>query len=180
MRNCLRNPYFWIKFVILLSSILYFLSISLSIFLKTNEIDIGDENFNEISKCPLCYGKRLCNQIKNYKILKLETNVLGDDTYLFNRIVNIKNVYYAKLKYSQKVVIKKLAHRAELEQFDTEEKKCDSLNCISKIIHSKYKFLTPNTFSPQVLDIEFGTCFSDRLIDMILKNYKEYDQTNDR
>ena len=80
-------------------------------------------------------------------------------------------------------MIKKLAHDEELDEFDENEKKClknEKLKCISKISHSKYLFVTPYTFGPHELDIEFGTCMSDRLIDMIYKNYKEYVSTDRR
>jgi hypothetical protein len=180
MRNCFKNPYFCIQFIIIVSAILYIISIAIALFLKLEEIEISDDSFNQESKCPLCYGKSLCKKLKKFKPFQLESKTFADDTYLFNKFVNIKNVYFAKYNFVQKVVIKKLAHNEELKQFDEFERKCskaDSLNCISKILRSKYKFVTPKTFNNH--NIEFGSCFSDRLIDWMYKTYQEY-ESDDR
>ena len=180
MRNCLRNPYFCIQSVIVLSVTLYIISITIATFLKLDQIEISDDSFNQESKCPLCYGKSLCEKLKKFKPFQLESKTFTDDTYLFNRFINIKNVYFAKYNFFQKIVIKKLAHNDELKKFDEFEKRCsrsDSLKCITKILHSNYKFVTPHTFNNH--DIEFGTCLSDRLIDLMYKTYQEY-ESDDR
>ena len=172
------NPYFWVKFFLVLSATLYLLSMAVSIFLQIDKIELSEERFNRESKCPLCYGKSLCNKLKSFK---LESTVLSDDTYLFHSLFNVKNVYFATFNYFQRVVVKKLAHNDELNEFDKFEKTCaktDSQKCISKILHSKYKFLSPHTFSPQMMNIEFATCFSDRLVDWMSKNYKENESTD--
>ena len=184
MKKYFRNPYFCIKFFIILSATLYLISVAIALFLKIDEIEISDDSFNLESKCPLCYGQSLCKNLKKFKSFTLESKTFSDDTYLYNRFINIKNVYLAKYNFAQTVIIKKLAHNDELKLFDSFEKSCvtkdNSPKCISKILHSKYKFVTPHTFSPNMMDIEFGACISDRLIDLMYKSYKEYENNERR
>ena len=98
MRHCFKNPYSCIKFFILLSAVFYLLSVIFSIFLKLNQIDLSDDAFTKKSKCPLCYGNSLCKDIEKFKFLQLESNIIGDDTYLFNKLINIKNVFFRTLQ----------------------------------------------------------------------------------
>lgn len=174
-----KNPYFLIELLLIICACTYFFTITFMIIFELNEIKASHNKFNKYSKCPLCYGKSLCNEIMhNDENLKLKSDYLIDNTYIFNNLINIKNVYFATYKYSHQVVIKKLAHDDELDIFDNNEQLCmnkGSLNCILKIVYSnrQLEYLSPYIFGPRMLDIEVATCFSDRIVKMIYKKYKE-------
>ena len=67
----------------------------------------------ELEKCPACYGYSMCKSFKKNEIKLDYSNLVS----IFNNFFGVKNIFYAKYKSSQ-VILKKLAHRYEFENFD--------------------------------------------------------------
>ncbi|XP_011506129.1 PREDICTED: deleted in autism protein 1 homolog, partial [Ceratosolen solmsi marchali] len=94
-----------------ISLLLALLVLNLGIFvgklnLKVNEII-------EREKCPACFGINLCQDIDDNKVTLEYTDFYS----IFNNLLGIKNIYYGKYG-GDKVIIKKLAQKIELEGFD--------------------------------------------------------------
>ncbi|RNA17123.1 deleted in autism 1 [Brachionus plicatilis] len=149
-----------------------------------DHVEVEDGRILELHKCPFCYGHSLCNDLL-YKGTKLNRYNIGFEdsllnTYFLQNILNIKNVFFALDSYSgQKMVIKKLAHSSELDEFDQNEKMCvkNENSCLNKaiklygeIIKRKFNQKSFQTLS-NFLGIDFGRCFSSRLIDLMYKGY---------
>ena len=77
-------------------------------------IDLTDEGFNNLIKCPACFGTSLCSSIKNKDI-----ELTGFSALNFMRYIDRKNVYFGHWKSRNiPVVVKKLGFDSELIQLD--------------------------------------------------------------
>jgi hypothetical protein len=156
------NRYSLIKIGLVFIGCLYFIGNILFFFIEYDQIRLYDENFIELSKCPLCYGNSYCNNILKDDNINIKLNYynLLTGTYTFNKLVNIKNVFNAIDKYSNKIIVKKLAHNDELMEFDLNENKCENNICIRKIVsygkHHSDEVITKHTLSKSMLNIEAG------------------------
>lgn len=160
LKRC--NRYSLIKIGITLIGCIYFIGNILFFLIEFDQIRLYDEQFIELSKCPLCYGNSYCNNILQNSNIKLNHN-LFTSTYTYNNLINIKNVYNAIDKYSNQIIIKKLAHNDELNKFDFNENKCENSICIRKIVsygkHHSDEIITQHMLSKSILDIEAGKYF---------------------
>lgn len=177
------------KFIILFGSICLVFNL---IFLYTifDQISISDEKFLDLRSCPFCYGFSLCNDLEFKDTHNSRYNIIFEDqnslmnTYFIQNILNIKNVFFAiDSKTHQKLVVKKLAHYSELEEFDFKEIECkiDKNGCLSKLIETHKEVLDQKLTKDSLkmivdyLNIDFAKCFSQRLIDIM---YQAYYKTN--
>lgn len=167
------------------------------IYLQFDELNLSDEKFLDLKRCPFCFGYSLCNdlQFKSTFYTKFDIELADEynfsKTYFLQYLFNIKNVFFAIERFSgKKLVIKKLAHYSELNRFDTDEIECADKTlghkpCIKNLINKnrslmekKLDFKTLKNVSI-FLDIEIGQCFTERIVDLIYKSYLEYNN-NDR
>lgn len=96
----------------LLSFLTSITAVVLSVFIyKHLQVDLID--YCELEKCPFCYGTDLCELFLNLNINLTEDNL---NEFITNRF-SVKNVLYARL-FKEKIVLKKLAHSSELNEFD--------------------------------------------------------------
>lgn len=72
---------------------------------------------SEIEQCPFCYGRTKCKDFHETNI-KLQYTTLY---YIFYNLLSVKNVYFAKYQEID-VVLKKLAHTTELNEFKSNKK----------------------------------------------------------
>ncbi|EFX71406.1 hypothetical protein DAPPUDRAFT_327242 [Daphnia pulex] len=75
-------------------------------------LNVADEKFLELKKCPACYGVMLCPAF-------LMGDIVPETWSRFKaaQLLNTKNVYFATFK-DKHVVMKKLGHDPQLEQLD--------------------------------------------------------------
>ena len=97
-------------------------------------VDITDENFLELQKCPACYGDHLCSDVFHRRFDL--TNFTRFN--IIRKLFNAKNVYYGIFyqdDQEEEVVIKKLGHDRELAKMD--QLMCDmaqrDTNCVSSL-----------------------------------------------
>jgi hypothetical protein len=79
-------------------------------------ITINVEELTEMSKCPACFGVRLCPAIMSGKVELNDWN-----KFRLSKLVNARNVFYATWDdrgVKQQIVLKKLAHDHELDSLD--------------------------------------------------------------
>ena len=89
-------------------------------------LDLRDDSFSEVSKCPACYGDNLCSLIKEADI-----QLSGLDSWTISRHFNTKNVFRGFWSSrNMSVIIKKLGYDSELEQLD--KKICKIVNIDSE------------------------------------------------
>lgn len=152
------------------------------VYLKFDQINISDEKFINLNQCPFCFGTSLCNDfLYNYKH---DFEIVDSDgyfllnTYFFHSLFNIKNVYFVRDKFTNKIfVFKKLGHDVELDEFDSNKNfrslmNLESRSSQSKILKNKLSLEMIKKYSNE-LDIEITKCFTDRLINMLYENYVE-------
>jgi hypothetical protein len=167
----------------------------LLIYINLDEISLNDERLLNVARCPLCFGTSMCDSIhfaerhsSDHRIELIESSTLFQ-TYFAKWLFNLKNVYYAvDRRDNRKLVLKKLAHDAELEEFDEHEKLClgvgeeESISraiqmqseCVSGLIESNRHILNYrlNADSLNRLASAMGleVCFSNRLVDLYYEN----------
>ena len=89
-------------------------------------LDLRDDSFSEVSKCPACYGDNLCSLISEADI-----QLSGLDSWTISRHFNTKNVFRGFWSSrNMSVIIKKLGYDSELEQLD--KKICKIVNIDSE------------------------------------------------
>jgi hypothetical protein len=153
-------------------------------FLYNDEISIGDERLLNLKSCPFCFGYSLCQYIQfenSHYDFRFENTDLVPNTYKFQALFNIKNVFNLnEIITKRKLIMKKLAHDSELEEFDANERICSD-SCVKRSV------LNSNNVDGDFLrkahehqGIEVLSCFTDRLAQTLVKNYKEYDFTNQK
>lgn len=148
------------------------------IFLKFDEINFVEEKFLQLQTCPFCYGTSFCNQLYQ-KIIKLENQNSLSGTFFFQSLLNIKNVFFVVDSFTdQKYVFKKLAHSNELDQFDLNEKQ--RIESIPKSILAKK--LDADLFKQisNYLQIEIGTCLSQRLLDLMYLSFIKFNNLSEK
>ncbi|XP_015602219.1 deleted in autism protein 1 homolog [Cephus cinctus] len=91
------------------------LSLALGIRIFMDTLNVSVVQLTELHKCPACYGVSACSNIFKNKI-KIEYSSLH---MVFANLFSTKNVYYAT-NGIKPIVLKKLAHTAELDAFDTD------------------------------------------------------------
>lgn len=116
------------------------LAASIAVYLRIFKSVIS---LTDYSKCPLCYGTKLCSDIEHEKI-KLEYNSFSD---FFYNVFSVKNVYFGSYNNNQKVVLKKLGHQNELDQIQTTLSKfTDETLILEKMLtDNKLKICTAKT-----------------------------------
>ncbi|KAK7082337.1 hypothetical protein SK128_004051 [Halocaridina rubra] len=90
-----------------------------------------DESFVNLEMCPACYGQSLCGAMLKKQNSDVDNFLLrGYSQWKIMKFFNIKNVYFASF-HEKLVVMKKLAHDSELQEFDEVLCKASrhSLNC---------------------------------------------------
>lgn len=75
-------------------------------------LNVADEKFLEIKKCPACFGVQLCPAFLTGDIVPETWS-----RYKATQLLNQRNVYFATF-HDKHVVLKKLAHNSRLEQLD--------------------------------------------------------------
>lgn len=124
-----------------------------------------DEAFMELPSCPACYGQSLCSVIlpdQNGAVQRIK--LTGASAWKLMNFINYKNVYYGSREEST-VVLKKLAHDAELRNIDKQI--CNikqTLNCnVSEIIDN---LLRRNNFDAASVVRQYPSVFgkSDSII----------------
>ena len=94
-----------------ISFIITFFFIILGISIKKFNLTVTE--ITEQEKCPACFGISMCQEINDNKVYFEFTDFYS----VFNNIFSIKNVYYGRHK-NKKIIMKKLAHKSELDDFD--------------------------------------------------------------
>ncbi|XP_015429683.1 PREDICTED: deleted in autism protein 1 homolog, partial [Dufourea novaeangliae] len=80
-------------------------------------------HLTELHKCPACYGTSACDYIH-------EVDITPYDLYsMFSYFLGVKNVFFSVLN-NNKVILKKLAHSSELNEFDRMLCRDKHLSCI--------------------------------------------------
>lgn len=87
------------------------LILTLALFIK--KLNLNVIQITEKEKCPACFGVSMCQDIADNSVTLEYTDFYS----FFNNMLSVKNVYYGSYK-NQKVIMKKLAHKAELDGFD--------------------------------------------------------------
>lgn len=143
-----------------------------------DRLELDNEKLLEIGKCPFCYGFSLCYyiQVKNSKYdFELVDQGLIASTQTFQNLVNVKNVYFVYDRLSrQRAVLKKLAHRTELDLFNNQDRlKLDSQ---SLIYAKEFKTRLDADLFKQIMsyqNIETFSCPTRRLVDRLYEYYVE-------
>ncbi|CAL4159859.1 unnamed protein product, partial [Meganyctiphanes norvegica] len=101
---------------------------------------IIDETFVELKTCPACYGRDLCSNLIINEDGKHSIQLSGFSSLRLSKMINIKNVFYA-FDGNEYLVLKKLAHDAELTDFDNnlctsvgEAEGCDVALALKRIV----------------------------------------------
>jgi hypothetical protein len=176
-RRSLLTPFCFVKFILFTCVIVFIFTIAYLLYLKIDKINITDDKLSEYSKCPYCYGSSYCEKLQqNFELM----TTFETETYFQSSLFNIKNVFYGIDKNNQKIVIKKLAHNEELDDFDDNEKKCrknKDIKCISKLFGSGAKIndalVSGYLLNQEMLNVRIGACLTDRITDLVLETYKE-------
>ncbi|XP_076435478.1 divergent protein kinase domain 2A-like [Babylonia areolata] len=162
------------KIVFCLSLLFSFLMYGL-IFRHFMKHDVTHDNFLDVPKCPACFGSSGCGLIYYDQI-----QLTGWSNYRFTDVFNSKNIRYATMSSSQKVVLKKMATDLELAELDS--KVCKSANRPDGCDVARVLFLTDvavamrkEPLQPKHLAQTVGmfTCASYRLLDRMWTRYKE-------
>ncbi|XP_030837405.1 divergent protein kinase domain 2A [Strongylocentrotus purpuratus] len=97
--------------LVVLSSMCLFVYYQLYLHFTANHLE--NEYFTEATKCPACFGTSLCKRFSrgDYRFHSYSSIRLFD-------YVNVKNVYFATYLDQKPVVMKKLGHNSEHNQFD--------------------------------------------------------------
>ncbi len=152
--------------MVTLIGILSLISNLILLYLKYDEINLWDERFLQLNTCPYCFGFSLCQSIQ-LKESNSESDLefLTPEYYTTQGLFNVKNVYLLIDNFkSKKLVLKKLAHNSELSEFDGE-------NFIKNDQQLKEKLTLEIVKS---FDIEFFSCFNQRLLDLLFNSYIEF------
>ena len=81
---------------------------------RHRDIQLSDDTFSNLSKCPACYGSSLCTYFKSGDIA-----LLGYSWWSIDSLFNVKNVYHGVWwSRNRSVVLKKLGYDSELAQLD--------------------------------------------------------------
>jgi len=104
------------EFVPIWSILSPLLSILLLMYYKYYFTTAFDVTFYDRDACPSCYGESLCDEI-----FKDDTVVEMDHNDWFS-LFDVRNIHYGLFR-DNPVVLKKLAHTKEFEQFDNELRK---------------------------------------------------------
>ena len=94
-------------------------SVAVTLLLLANTnilwLQLTDDSFSGLSKCPACYGDDLCSYISAGDI-----QLTGADSWRLLKHLNVKNVFKGFWKSrNQSVVIKKLGYDSEMEDIDS-------------------------------------------------------------
>ena len=122
-------------------------------YLRPREINLKDDSFNNLSKCPACYGTSLCQAIKSEDIVLSEYS-----RWSIVRFFNVKNVFYGFWNSRNiSVVMKKLAYESELVELDKHicelvhlQSSCDVKDAVQKLVK---ELRTNNSISEQRIKV---------------------------
>ncbi|KAK4319415.1 hypothetical protein Pmani_009650 [Petrolisthes manimaculis] len=101
-----------------------------------------DKDFLELTTCPACYGKEFCRDILDDELTRSKKITLASfSRWKIMRLLNVKNVYYAE-RNNVPLVLKKLAHDSELQEFNTnlceadkQDAGCDITQAIQSLLY---------------------------------------------
>ncbi|CAG9570969.1 unnamed protein product [Danaus chrysippus] len=104
----------------------------------------------DLHRCPACYGVTVCPE--------LYSNQITLDSSHWSNMFNAKNIYHGYTKSSRRVILKKLAHDWELNEFDS--KLCSEFRLNSDC--KPVQLLNMTNIDDKVLDIvEFNITWPD-------------------
>ncbi|XP_076046562.1 divergent protein kinase domain 2A isoform X2 [Oratosquilla oratoria] len=145
-----------------------------------------DKEFLELDTCPACYGQTLCHDFPLLGKHRNKASFIELDFYSGlkpTKLVNVKNVYYAKWGHNF-IVLKKLAHDSELKEFD--QTLCDAartLNC--NVSEALVKLMNESRMSmgrivkDEAIYTEKGTGINSRTVVEVIRKFPKLFQKSE-
>lgn len=143
-----------------------------------------DEGFVELNSCPACYGQNLCPlMLETVYTAGHKIRLKGYTSWKIFSFLNVKNVYYGQ-SGEQSLVLKKLAHDAELQEFNVklckavrETQDCDVSRAIKTLLmRANNNVAQVVSRYPHLFEQSDGVkCNHNGTIQHLYKNYMKID-----